>query len=252
MNRYFIEVGYKGTKFSGFQIQNNAATIQQEVEKALATLFKISFALTGSSRTDAGVHAHQNYFHFDTQIEISNKHIYNLNAIIDNNIVINNIAKFSTNYHCRFDAIAREYQYFIYQNKNPFLQDTAWLYPYPLDINLLNKAASILLMHNNFASFSKLHTQVNNFNCTLFKSEWLVQNNCIIYNVVANRFLRGMVRGLVATMLKVGRKQISISEFENIITSQNCKNAFFETPAKGLFLHKVIYPDNFFDNTKIC
>lgn len=120
MPRYFLELAYKGTAYHGFQIQDNAPTIQLAIEKALLTLFKTEMELTGSSRTDAGVHALQNYFHFDTDLTITNKHVYNLNAILPEDIAVKSIKAVADTAHCRFDAVARSYYYYIYQQKNPF------------------------------------------------------------------------------------------------------------------------------------
>lgn len=241
MSRYFLEVAYKGTNYNGFQIQQNANTIQAEVEKALQTLFKQNFDLTGSSRTDAGVHAFQNFFHFDTDVVITAKNIYNLNAILPKDIIVKNITKVEDDKHCRFAAESREYKYHIYTSKNPFLEDRAYYFPYKLDVDLLHQAAAILLTYTDYTSFSKKHTQVNNFNCNIFISRWIEENDCLVFNVKSNRFLRGMVRALVATMLKVGRGQITIEQFKNIIESKDCASAFFDTPAHGLFLVKVDY-----------
>ena len=153
MPRYFIEVSYKGTLYAGFQAQQNANTIQDEIEKALAVYFKQSFSLTGSSRTDAGVHALQNFFHFDFEFaEIPNldKVAYHLNAILPPDIVIKNIFAVKDDAHSRFDAKYRTYEYTIYAHKDPFLSDYAYFYPYKIDIDLLNQAASGLKGMKNF------------------------------------------------------------------------------------------------------
>ncbi len=247
MPRYFIEVSYKGTNYCGFQIQENAITIQSEVEKALRIFYKEKFELIGSSRTDTGVHALQNYFHVDTDILFNKEQLYNINSILPDDIVLKNIFLVNAKAHCRFDAINREYQYFIYQQKNPFLSDRAWFYPFPLDINLLNEAAAILMQYEDFTSFSKKNTQVKTFNCSIEESFWETKNDCIIYHVRANRFLRGMVKGLVSTMLKVGRQQISIDDFKNIIFAKNCMQADFTAPAHGLFLVNINYKKTIFD-----
>lgn len=243
MSRYFIEVSYRGTNFSGFQLQANAVTIQSEIEKALLVLFKKEISLTGSSRTDAGVHALQNYFHFDTDIEsiAEERKVYNLNAILPDDIVVKRIFKVADTAHSRFDAIRREYLYHIYSSKNPFLRDRAYYYPYKIDIELLNEAAAILKKHSDFTSFSKRNTQVNNFICKLTVSEWVQKDNLLIYHVAGNRFLRGMVKGLVGTMLLSGTGKISMEQFEQIIISRDCTNADFSVPPYGLFLDKVVY-----------
>ena len=243
MSRYFMEVSYRGTHFSGFQVQDNAITIQSEIEKALLILFKETFSLTGSSRTDTGVHALQNYFHFDSAITTIDheRKVYNLNAILPADIVVKRIFKVADTAHCRFDAIRREYLYHIYSMKDPFLNDRAFYYPYTLDVDALNEAAAVLLKHTDFTSFSKRNTQVNNFICTLGSSEWLQSDNMLIYHVAGNRFLRGMVKGLVGTMLLVGTGKITIQQFEQIIEGRDCTNANFAVPPHGLFLEKVIY-----------
>ena len=246
MSRYFLELSYRGTNYSGFQVQENAPTIQSEIENALQIFFKQRFNLTGSSRTDAGVHANQNYFHFDTQIEITQKDLYNLNAILPSDIVAKSISIVKGNAHCRFDAISREYEYFIYPSKDPFKADRAWFYPFALDISLLQEAAEALLLYNDFTSFSKRNTQVNNFNCSIAYSTWRQENDCLVYSVKANRFLRGMVRGLVGTMLKAGRKIITIDQFKEIIEAKNCSRADFTSPAHGLFLKAVNYTEQIF------
>ncbi len=248
MPKYFLEVAYKGTAYSGFQKQKNANSIQQEVEKALLVLFKQNIQLTCSSRTDAGVHAMQNFFHFDSDKVLDKSKIYNLNAILPHDILIKKLYGVKPEAHCRFDAISREYKYFIYHKKNPFLFDTAFYYPFKIDINLMNEAAEILVHCTDFTSFSKKKTQVKSFDCKIIKSLWFIENDCIVYNVIANRFLRGMVKGFVGTMLKVGRKIISLNDFKEIIESHDCRNADFSPASKGLFLISVVYPRDIFIN----
>ncbi|UAY51532.1 tRNA pseudouridine(38-40) synthase TruA [Ferruginibacter albus] len=245
MPRYFIELSYKGTNYSGFQIQQNANSIQAEIEKALQIFFRESFELTGSSRTDAGVHALQNFFHFDAdnlpEESVLENSIYNLNAILPEDIVIKRIYEAKVDAHCRFDAISREYKYFVYQHKEPFLADRAFYFPYKLDIELLQEAANILTDYNDFTSFSKRNTQVKTFLCSIIKSEWLIEKDTIVYNVKANRFLRGMVRGLAGTMLKVGTGKLSLEEFISVIESKDSTKADFSVPPQALFLVKVEY-----------
>lgn len=246
MPRYFLEVAYVGTNYSGFQIQQNAITIQQKVEEALTIFFKQAIPLTGSSRTDAGVHAKQNFFHFDFSENINSKVLYNINSILPNDIAVKNIFNVHPEAHCRFNALSRTYNYYIYKNKNPFLENRAWYYPYPINIQLLNEAATTILSYNNFEAFSKQNTQVNNFICNIQQSFWQQESDVLVYYIQANRFLRGMVRALVATMLMVGRNQITIHQFKEIIESQNASNTNFSSPAHGLYLEKVEYPENLF------
>jgi len=246
MHRYFLELAYKGTKYSGFQVQENANTIQEEIERALEIFFKQKISLTGSSRTDAGVHALQNFFHFDTELIITSEQLYNINAILPADIAVRSIRLVRADAHCRFTALGRAYQYYIYSNKEPFLQDRAWFYPFTVDMEILNQAAAIIKTYQDFTSFSKRNTQVNNFQCSITQSQWVIENDCYVYKVRANRFLRGMVRGLVGTMLKAGRKIITLDQFKEIIEAKDCTKADFKTPAHGLFLTAVDYPENVF------
>ena len=240
MPRYFIEVAYKGSNYSGFQVQQNANSVQAEIEKALAIFYKFKFELTGSSRTDAGVHALQNFFHFDTVVNIKDE-AYSLNAILPDDIVVKGIFKVTDDAHCRFDAKSREYHYYIYQNKDPFLLGNAYYIPYPIELALLQQAAKELLNHIDFTSFSKRNTQVKSFLCKLYISEWVQEGSCLVYEVKANRFLRGMVKGLVGTMLLVGKRKITLEEFIRIIEAKDCTKADFSVSSDGLFLTKVVF-----------
>jgi tRNA pseudouridine38-40 synthase len=245
MTRYFIEVCYDGAEFGGFQIQKNHQTIQGELENAMQILFRQSIPLTGASRTDAGVHALQNFLHFDTELAISSKHIYNLNAILPNSIVIRNIYSVPSEAHSRFDAIKRSYIYKIHTQKSPFLEGRSWYYPFPVSITALQEAASALLDYTHFESFSKKNTSVNTFDCSITKALWVQEGSLITFHIDSNRFLRGMIRGLVGTMLQVGRGQISLEDFHTIIRSNNEQNVDFSTPAHGLYLSEIQYPNYF-------
>ena len=239
MARYFLEVSYKGTAYSGFQAQENAHTIQAEVEKAFQVLQRELVTLTGSSRTDAGVHARQNFFHFDFEQPLHEQFLYKMNAILPGDIVIENVHNVKSDAHCRFDAKYRRYRYYTYNEKNPFLEDRAWYFPYRLNKELLQEAASLVLAYQDFTSFSKRNTQVKTFICQLTDSCWVEEEGCLIYQVQSNRFLRGMVRALVSTMLLVGREKLTLSQFREIIESRDCTKASFAAPAHGLFLEEV-------------
>jgi tRNA pseudouridine38-40 synthase len=249
MPRYFLEVCYKGEGFSGFQVQQNAVTIQAEVEKAFFIFFRRSVELTGSSRTDAGVHALQNFFHFDWDNGFPQASVYNLNAILPAAIVIKSVRAVKPDAHCRFHATAREYKYFIYNKKNPFIDDRAWYLPYTLDGSLLDACAQLVKATHDFSAFSKRNTQVRTFNCSMAVSEWIKEEGCLVYHVKANRFLRGMVRGLVGTMVRVARGTMSIESFEALLAQKALASADFSAPAKGLFLSSVSYPDELFQET---
>lgn len=244
MPRFFIEVSYKGTRYSGFQVQENAVTIQSEVEKAFQTLHRLPVQLTGSSRTDAGVHALQNFFHFDFEKDIHPQAVYKLNAILPKDIVVHNIFEMPAEAHSRFDAVSREYNYRIHRFKNPFLDDTSFYYPFKLNTALLQEGAAYIKQQQNFFSFSKTNTQVKNFNCTISKSEWTEEGNHLIYAIKGNRFLRGMVRLITATLLKYGREKLTFQQLEELFATH--RKSVYSVPAHGLFLKQVNYPENYF------
>ena len=236
MPRYFLELAYKGTKYSGFQKQTNANTIQAEVEKAFQILQGQPVELVGSSRTDAGVHALQNYFHFDYQ-ELHPQFLYKMNAILPDDVVLKKVHLVPSDAHARFDALSRRYEYRIFQTKNPFIQGQALYYPFKIDIELMQKAAMIIKEEKYYFAFCKTNTQVKNFECSIYHSDWEHKKGIIIYTIEANRFLRGMVRLLTASMLQVGRKKITIDEFVGLFKSND--KCGFSIPSVGLFLTRV-------------
>ncbi|RZJ32884.1 MAG: tRNA pseudouridine(38-40) synthase TruA [Flavobacterium sp.] len=244
MSRYFIELAYKGTRYSGFQVQENAQTIQSELEKAIALVQRHPVVLTGSSRTDAGVHALQNYFHFDCATALHPQLAYKLNAILPGDIVIRSLRAMPEAAHSRFDAVAREYEYRLHAEKNPFLQETALYYPYTLNRDALAETAAYIKEQTNFWAFSKTNTQVKNFRCQIYESEWIEREGQLIYHVEGNRFLRGMVRLLTATQLKVGRGKLGMDSFRSLFTEE--VKCGLSIRATGLFLVRVKYPENYF------
>jgi tRNA pseudouridine38-40 synthase len=249
MGRYFLELSYKGAGYSGFQKQTNGNTIQAEVEHAFQLLQRSSVDLTGSSRTDAGVHARQNYFHFDYTEPLHPQFLYKMNAILPAEIVIRSVQSVSQEAHSRFDALARTYTYHVYTRKDPFKKDRAYFFPYKIDENLLAEAAAEIKRFIDFTAFSKHRTQVKNFNCTIALSEWSFEEDSYYYTVSANRFLRGMVRGLTGTMLQIARGKLRVEELHRIIAEKTNSAVDFSVPAHGLFLEKVTYPDNIFAAT---
>lgn len=246
--RYFIEFSYRGTAYNGWQKQNNALGVQEVLESALAKVLRGPVELTGSSRTDAGVHAEQQFAHFDLPEALPDPEltVYKLNALTPRDIGVQRLIPVADDVHSRFAATHRKYEYRIIYRKNPFLTDLATPMRRNLDIALMNEAAALLLIHNDFESFSKIHTNVNNFRCTITESRWEETGDLLVFHVRANRFLRGMVRALVGTMLEVGRRKMTAADFEQVILSRNRKNAGAQAPAEGLFLVEVGYPDALF------
>ena len=240
--RYFIELSYKGTNYHGWQIQPDAISVQEEINKAISTILQQEIKLVGAGRTDTGVHATQMIAHFDTSSILSDQYVYKFNSVLPNDIIINSIEKVSENVHARFDAISRSYEYRILLKKNAFLLDTTWqLHQKKIDIDKMNTAAKLLYEYQDFESFSKVKTDVKSFNCKIMKAKWTLEDQHLTFHITANRFLRNMVRAIVGTLVEVGTGKKTVEDFKKIIESKKRSEAGASVPARGLFLTEVAY-----------
>ncbi len=241
--RYFLDIAYKGTHYHGWQRQQNAHSVQEELENALQRIFGRPLETLASGRTDTGVHAEQQIVHIDLEEEFTPKHLYKLNCVLPPDIAIKDFFPVKPETHARFDASMRAYEYRISMVKTPFQIETAYWYDRPLNLEIMNEAAVLLLNYQDFESFSKIHTDVKNFRCDIYLARWKEKNNMLLFEIEANRFLRGMVRAIVGTLLQVGLGKISVKEFENIILARSRSKAGAAAPPQGLFLTSVRYPD---------
>ena len=206
----------------------------------------------GAGRTDTGVHAREMYAHFDfeTPFEIQSI-VHKLNSYLPKDIVVYEIIPVHGEAHARFDAQKRTYEYHINTFKDAFLQDGSWYFHQELDLDLMNEASKLLFNHIDFQCFSKVNTDVNTFDCTIFEAYWTrgaaeqgpdkKENDKIIFTISANRFLRNMVRAIVGTLVNVGLYKITLDDFNEIIKSKNRDKAGFSVPAHGLYLTKIEY-----------
>jgi tRNA pseudouridine38-40 synthase len=250
--RYFIKLAYNGTHYHGWQYQPNAASVQETMNKAFSTILNSEINLMGAGRTDTGVHAKEMYAHFDfdTPFDIPNL-IHKLNSFLPKDIVVYDIFPVADDAHTRFDATKRTYEYHINTFKDIFAQEQSWYFHQKLDVELMNEAAKILLKHTNFQCFSKVNTDVNTFDCTIFEAYWTrggaeqsgakQENEKLIFTISANRFLRNMVRAIVGTLINIGLHKINLIDFETIIENKNRDKAGFSVPAHGLYLTKIEY-----------
>jgi len=247
--RVFLDISYNGSTFHGWQLQPNAITIQETIEDALSKLLREKTRITGSGRTDTGVHAVQQVAHLDLSDETNLDDLHHkLNVMIPRTISINAINKVLPRAHARFDAINRVYHYHINHRKDPFKDGLSWLCAYSLDESAINKACQILLKTTDFESFSRVKTDVANFNCHLFEAKWQPCDNGYVFRICSNRFLRGMVRAIVGTLMEVGKGKLSLDEFDLIIKSKNRQSAGMAAPSRGLFLQEVNYPEPIYIN----
>jgi tRNA pseudouridine38-40 synthase len=240
--KYFIKLAYKGTNYHGWQSQPNASSVQETLGKAVSVILNTEISLMGAGRTDTGVHAKEMFAHFDFENPFDIQSIiHKLNSYLPKDIVVYDIIPVHNEAHARFDAKKRTYEYHINTFKDAFLQDGSWYYHQELDLELMNEASKLLFNHTDFQCFSKVNTDVNTFDCTIFEAYWQQENNNLVFTISANRFLRNMVRAIVGTLVYVGLHKITLEDFNNIIASKNRSEAGFSVPAHGLYLTKIDY-----------
>ncbi|SDZ90145.1 tRNA pseudouridine(38-40) synthase TruA [Psychroflexus halocasei] len=241
--RYKITLSYWGKHYHGWQFQPNQVNLQQTFEEALSLAFQEKINIVGAGRTDTGVSAKKYIAHFDTDQTINNKDkfIFKINTLLPADIALQNIEKTRDNFHARFDANERTYQYQVTQLKNPFLIDSAYFIKNKIDFDIMNEACEILKKHTNFKAFSKVKTNVYTFNCEIYEAKWFAKDDYYIFEIKANRFLRNMVRAIVGTLIEVGLHKINLNDFEKIIISQDRRNAGKSVPAHALFLTDIGY-----------
>jgi len=245
--RYFFEIAYHGGHYHGWQSQHNAIGVQTVVENIMSKIFRTPLSIQGSGRTDTGVHCEQQFFHADLPGEFDEKKmLVNLNSFLPGDIVIKSVRRVKDDASARFDALERTYRYQITRVKDPFLQGLSWHYFKAVKIENMNKAAALLLGEHDFECFSKVKTDVNHFLCDVKKAAWVEKGEHLIFTISANRFLRGMVRAVVGTLLDVGTGKITHKEFVSILHSKDRKKAGANVPAHGLYLEKVRYPSRIF------
>jgi tRNA pseudouridine38-40 synthase len=242
--RYFLELAYNGSRYNGWQRQLSAPSVQGTLEEALSKYLREPVEVTGAGRTDTGVHAAYYVAHFDCGVRIADSadFVYHVNAILPADIAIQGITPVDSNAHARFDAVSREYTYYIVPFKEPFRRDTAWQYFVPLDVEAMNCAAEWLLRYDDFTSFAKLNSANKTNICHVIEARWeFSQDGTLVFRIRADRFLRNMVRAIVGTLVDVGRGKISPERFREIIEARDLSLSSGGAPAGGLFLTDITY-----------
>lgn len=245
MQRYFLKLAYDGTNYHGWQVQQNAHTVQAELEQKISLMLNHKIAITGCGRTDTGVHARNYYAHFeaDKLLLTEKDFIFKINRFLPKDIAVYELFPVDNLMHARFSATSRTYKYYINRVKNPFEQEVSYFYNGSLDVTKMNKAAEELLRFNDFTSFSKLHTQTSTNLCTISEAGWeSFDDGKLIFTITADRFLRNMVRSIVGTLLEIGKEKMAVESIIDIIKAKNRSKAGVSVPAKGLFLNNIQYP----------
>jgi len=245
MSRFFIELSYNGANYSGWQIQQNANTVQETLQNVAVKVLNQTIDILGSSRTDAGVHAFCQVAQLDFEPADSLAQIvFKLNMALPEDIAILNLYEVKPETNARFEALSRSYRYIISRKKDPFWVGRSLYFYGQLDLDSMEKCVELIKKTADFQSFSKVKTKVNNFNCKIIKSGWRIDGHLLLFEIKANRFLRGMVRGLVGTMLEVGKGKLSVVDFQQILEAKDRKKARENAPACGLYLVNVEYPES--------
>ena len=244
MVRYFVDLAFKGSNYHGWQRQDNANSVQAEIEKALSTYFSEAVEVLGAGRTDTGVHASHMVLHFDLENEIDlDAACFQINAILPNDIAFHRIRKVKEDFHARFSATARTYRYHIHQKKNPFVHGHSYFFRPKLDMDQMNQAAEKLIGKQDFSCFSKSNTQTFTNDCEIRTAIWVkVEEDRYYFEITADRFLRNMVRAIVGTLIEIGQGKRSQNSMLDLMASKDRKKAGYSVPADGLFLHHIEYP----------
>ncbi len=248
--RYFLELQYMGSNYCGWQRQTNQPSVQQRLEQTLSTYFRTPIEVVGAGRTDTGVHASYYVAHFDLAEEVidPSQAIYKLNRMLPDDVAIRSMTAVPATAHARFDALEREYRYYIEPQKNPFTRSLAWHYAVDLDLDAMNRAAAVLLEECDFTSFAKLNSNNKTNLCCVVKAEWeVLGDGKLCFTIRANRFLRNMVRAIVGTLIDVGRGRYTVDQFVEIVRSRDLSRSSGGAPAEGLYLTDVRYPQEIFE-----
>lgn len=243
--RYFAELAYKGTNYNGWQRQPNAPSVQQTIEDAFSTILRTPITITGCGRTDTGVHASQYFIHFDTDESFPKSFEKRINKYLPDDIAIYRIFEVDEKAHTRFDASYRAYEYHLIFDKNPFLIESAYRFPFgeKLDFEKLQSAAKLLLVYDAFFPFCKTKSDAKTMFCDLQRAEWIwkEEGKYLVFHIAANRFLRGMVRLIVGMCLNVGIGKLSLEEVKDAMENQTRLKKSYSVPPNGLFLSEIRY-----------
>lgn len=235
-------VEYDGTDFSGWQFQNNGRSVQAEIEGSLGKLLQEEIRITGAGRTDAGVHARGQVCHFTTASSMDARAMFRgVNALLPQDIVACRLEFVDHDFHARFGAKKRMYRYYISQGPTAVMRKYRWVVGYSLDVAAMQRCALAICGEHDFQSFCKEQAEVNHYRCVVERAEWKTVGQDLIFEITANRFLHGMVRSLVGTMVDVGRGYRTESDFAAICSARNRREAGMAAPPQGLFLEAVFY-----------
>ncbi len=243
--RYFVHIGYKGSRYCGWQRQPDKLSVQEVLELALSRIFKRPLTIFGCGRTDSGVHASQFFFHIDIETPWNFDLFFRLNRILPDDIAVFDIIPMEGLPHARFDAVERVYDFFIHTYKDPFLSETSSLYlRKSFDLQEMKKAVSLLPLYNDYRAFCKSPDKNEHTICHVSSSSLFINERAdrIRFRISSNRFLGRMIRILARKLIEIGDGNLSIDEFESHLISKKIPEKILPAHPQGLYLSKVRYP----------
>lgn len=244
MSRYLMKIKYDGTAYHGWQVQDNAKTVQEEVQNALESFLKFRPSVTGCSRTDSGVHAKEYCFHFDCELDISEQgFVKAMNTKLPQDIAAFSCQKVCDNFHSRYNVKSKRYEYFFFDGdeRDPFYSKFSWLMKHKLDEKTLDTAAKQFIGKYDFCGFCSSGSSVEDTVRTVYDAGVKRIGDTVMFYVEADGFLYNMVRIMAGTIYFVSLDKISVDEIKNIILSKDRNRAGITAPPQGLFLSKVNY-----------
>jgi tRNA pseudouridine38-40 synthase len=242
MKSYKLVIEYDGTQFVGWQTQQNGRSVQEEITRVLEQVLQESISLIGAGRTDSGVHARGMVAGFSTNASTGTGSLLSsLNGILPDDILIHSVEEVPESFHARFDARERMYRYYIALKRTAVGRQYHWHVRYALNVQAMEDVARSIIGEYDFTAFCKFDPAIKNYISTVLASSWTQSPTELVYEIRANRFLHGMVRGLVGTMVDVGRGYTPVADFSKILESKDRREAGMAAPPHGLFLEEVVY-----------
>ena len=251
VKNFLVQISYCGSRYHGFAVQKNALSVMQVLQDAIEQTVGVREDIKGCSRTDAGVHAKQYYFSFQSCYPITPAKLADaLNHYLPNDIAVISAQYVPLDFHARYDCRGKEYIYLIHNAsyKDPFLQNMCYYYRYPIHCELLQQAAESFIGRHDFTSFCSFGAKEGDKSRTVYSSSVYRQGEKVYFKVSADGFVYNMVRIMVGTLLKVNQGKIRPEEIQDIIRAKDRRVAGPTAPPQGLYLNRVFYDEKIFSS----
>lgn len=241
--RYLATIEYVGTNYAGWQIQPNGVSVQEEIEKVLSRILNRKTKIFGSGRTDAGVHAHGQTFHFDAfQIKDLGKFMYSLNSLLPSDMHVLDIKLVEDDFNARYDVKLKEYSYYINMGEyDPFERDKMYQFLRKLDVEKMAEALNAFKGEHNFKNFTSKTEDKDNYVRKIYECSIEQVDDILKITFVGNGFMRYMVRMMVGALIEVGLGKLTEMQIKILLIQQARKVVSYKAPANGLYLEKVTY-----------